>query len=91
MTDKAFPRQAFRPEVTFVVQRPMLLSGKEVTPGTIFDKALVTPRKLRQLYDQRYLRFWEAGDPSIEPPKARPKVVARLSRARASRQPLETA
>jgi hypothetical protein len=59
MTDKAFPRGRFDPEANFVVNRPILISGEEIAPGTTFDKKLVDLRRLRQLYDQRYLRLSE--------------------------------
>ena len=75
MTDKAFPRQDFDRGFVFVVQRAFLLSGKELAPGTIFDKSLVDSRKLKQLYDQRYLRLAEAD----ELPQSKPRSRARLS------------
>lgn len=59
MTDKAFPRERFDPAATYVVNRPILISGEELAPGTTFDKTLVDVRRLRQLYDQRYLRLEE--------------------------------
>lgn len=88
MTEKAFPRQRFDRELTFVVNKPITLSGKTTAPGTIFDKSLVTGRKLQQLFEQRYLRFADVANGPIFPrePSAENRAGVRtraLSRPRA--------
>lgn len=82
MTDKAFPRQDFDGALVYVVQRAITMNGETLVPGQVFDKALVSNRKLRQLYDQRYLRLAEVGDSQPPPTRAvQPRAAknARLS------------
>ncbi len=84
MAEKAFPRDKFDARGEFVIQRPMSWSGRELTPGSLFDKTLVTIRKLRQLYENRYLRIATAED-TPPPPitkharvELRPRVAPRM-------------
>lgn len=57
MTEKAFPRAKFDQRRSYVTLREFRLSGQMIAVGQLFDKALVDTRKLRQLYDARYLRM----------------------------------
>ncbi len=50
-------RDPFDPGKDFVVLRPMTVSGLDVQSGESFNKQLVTTRRLRQLFDQRYLAY----------------------------------
>ena len=45
----------FDRERTFSVNHPFTCGGKKFAAGDIFDKTLVTTRRLRQLYDKRLL------------------------------------
>lgn len=38
---------------TFIVRKNVRVSGHDFVPGEQFDKALVTVRRLRQMYEQR--------------------------------------
>jgi hypothetical protein len=69
MTEKAFLREKFDPEREFVVARRFLFNGITLAPGEVFNKSLVVPRKLRLLYDQRYVRMTAAkpGEPASKP------------------------
>lgn len=56
MTEKAFPRGEFDHTAYYVVNRTFLLSGVAHEAGSLFERHLVPERKLRLLYQQRYLR-----------------------------------
>lgn len=71
---KAFPRPKFDPKQEFVVSKPFTYSGQGLVIGQLFDKTWSTERRLRQLYEQRYLRFLE-GEPVPKEPA--PKKVER--------------
>jgi len=49
------PKPKFDPSRDFVVQRPFVAHGKAMVPNTPFDKSKVDERRLRQLYDQRFV------------------------------------
>ena len=78
MTENAFPRRrTFEGQgICFIVNRPIVISGETIAPGTVFDKTLVSERKLRQLFDQRYLRFAEPED--LPQQRERPRIRPRL-------------
>jgi hypothetical protein len=93
MTDKAFPRNKFDPERDFVVHRHMMLSGEALTPGDDFDKSIVDVRRLRQLYEQRYLRFKEGGDTpreTIYPHAVVPATPPRVARKQKEKSDVTT-
>lgn len=72
MAKGAFARAEFDRNRVFVVAREFTVSGCVLGPGELFNKGLVTDRRLRQLYDQRFLKFGEGSDDSIsfEKPRA---------------------
>ena len=39
----------------FVVRKPMTISGRPLKSGDTFDPTLVSERRLRQLYEQRWI------------------------------------
>ena len=62
----------FDREMDFVVSRPIRFAGRAFVRGEMFDKTLANTRKLRQLYDQRFLI---AVEPAATPaPEAAPAV-----------------
>jgi hypothetical protein len=50
-------RTAFDPGRDFVTKRDLRFNGKDVPAGRRMDKKLVTPRRLRQLFDQRAIAY----------------------------------
>lgn len=48
-------REPFDGDRDFVVVRPMRVGGASLGYGDVVDKLALTPRRLRQLYDQRWL------------------------------------
>lgn len=56
MTGHQF-RSAFDPDQSFVVRKPMRLAGEDLRAGSTFPKHRVTVRRLRQLFDSRYLAY----------------------------------
>ncbi len=50
-------RPPFDPDRNFITSKAMAVSGKRLGPGDPFDKASVTSRRLRQLYEQRTIQF----------------------------------
>jgi hypothetical protein len=48
-------RRGFDERYDFVALRLLRFTDDPVAPGEILDKSRVTPRKLRQLYDARYI------------------------------------
>lgn len=55
-TGRRITRPAFDPDQDFVTVREMTLEGTKLAPDQPFDKSLVTSRRLRQLYDGRYIK-----------------------------------
>jgi len=49
-------REDFDPSMNFFVVKALTIFGKVWQPGQQIDKGLVEPRRLRQLYETRYLR-----------------------------------
>lgn len=78
MVEKARARDKFDGAREFVVMKPFVCSGQDIAAGQRFDKSLVSPRKLRQLYDQRYLRH-----APVEEPKAARNIQRRTLRSAA--------
>lgn len=54
-------RDSFDSNRTFTVTRPVTLSGKKFREHDPFDKAIVSLRRLRLLYEQRVLQMADAG------------------------------
>ncbi len=53
--------EPFDPERNYLVARPILTNGVTIGADQPFDKRLVTTRRLRQLYEQRYLKMAPAS------------------------------
>jgi len=58
--------EQFDRDRNFLVTRSVVVSGKKFGPGDPFDKTLVTTRRLRQLYDHRFLKMGPA-ERNLEP------------------------
>lgn len=69
MTRTGNLREAFDRDRFFVTVKPVTLNGRKFGPGQPFDKTLVTTRRLRQLYDTRYLGMTSAPAQLREPPQ----------------------
>jgi len=67
-------RDTFDRDMDFVATKAFKLSGAPFIPGQNFDKTLVTTRRLRQLYDGRYLRMVEPEGGVIHEVRPRPVV-----------------
>lgn len=52
-------RSTFNPDREFIVRRPLTLGDRALVPGDVFPKTEVALRRLRQLYDQRVIRYPE--------------------------------
>ena len=62
-----YPRfEQFDRDRNFLVTRSVVVSGKKFGPGDQFDKTLVTTRRLRQLYEHRFLKMGPA-ERNLEP------------------------
>jgi hypothetical protein len=66
-------REPFDPTCNFIVVKPLRYAGVVYGPGQPFDKRITDPRRLRQLYDGRYLRQVVAA-----PVERRPRPVIEL-------------
>jgi hypothetical protein len=62
-------RPEFDPAADYITVKPMLLGGDAIAVNSPFDKARVPLRRLRQLYDGRYLRMVEVEKPLEVAPK----------------------
>ena len=71
-----FFREDFDREREFVVTRPHTVNGKHRAVGSEVDKAQYTVRRLRQLYDQRWVDFAPA---KAAPEPLNPIVEAALA------------
>jgi hypothetical protein len=60
-------REPFDPDRQMIVNKPFRWAGAEYTEGTLFPPNITGKRKMRQLYDARYLRH---GPALIEAPAA---------------------
>src|SRR3954468_16858448 len=60
-------REKFDPDRHFVTVKAFSCGGVVYGPGQPFGKGLVSPRRLRQLYDGRYLRHSEFTVPPAPP------------------------
>jgi hypothetical protein len=77
MTEKAPLRKQFSRDHVYVVSRSFVFSGRGMVPGEIFDKTQVNTRRLRLLYEQRYIRIGELSQAPQEPAPA-PRERRRL-------------
>jgi len=71
----------------FVVVRGIPVSGHRFDPGDLFDKTLVTTRLLRQMYEQRILKF-ASEKPRSRVKRYKPKSSKRVERIRLQRRRL---
>ena len=60
-------REAFDADCDFTVVKPLTYGGTVFGPGQPFDKSLVNLRRLRQLYEGRYLAQVEGSASFVEP------------------------
>ncbi len=73
MTEKSFPREKFDPSRNFVVARAFLFSGRAYLAGASFDKTGIADRRLRLLYEQRYLKMADTSSAAkVSEPSAPP-------------------
>lgn len=70
----AMAREQFDRDREFVVARKFIVNGKELPPGCEFDTVLVNTRRLRQLYEQGYLRYNQVAPVALggRPPDTTP-------------------
>lgn len=66
MAKAAFAREPFDRNRAFIVAREFIVSGCVLGPGEPFNKGLVTDRRLKQLYEQRFLKLGEGTDGSSD-------------------------
>lgn len=65
-------RPQFDAACEFVVNKPMKVQGAPLQIGDPFDKTSVNLRRLRQLYDSRWIKYAEASSgPATRPRKHR--------------------
>jgi len=65
----AFPRmQPFNRECEFTVKRQITLAGTVLKFGDTVDKTLLTTRRLRQLYEQRFIVQGDLDRPALIAP-----------------------
>lgn len=65
-------RDPFDRERSFIVSKSLTIFGDKLVPGQVFDKTLVTTRRLRQLYDSRFLAIApdvKSPEPVFDPDK----------------------
>lgn len=81
-------RREFDPARKFVVRKPLSAGGRKFAAGETFDPALVTVRRLRQLFDQHTLVF-EGDTPGkmIRDYRRHPREVLERQRVLASGGP----
>jgi len=70
--EKVYPRAKFDQQNEFVAQRNFEFGAHTISAGQRFDKSLCPPRRLRQLYEARYLRMATAEE--LTPKRSRPRL-----------------
>ncbi len=70
-------RPQFDREQDFYVARPFLAAGRNFAPGELFDKSLVTPRMLRQLYES--VRVLKQQPAAVKPDSKSKRYRAEVS------------
>lgn len=82
MAKTTAPRRIlFDRDLDFVAAKTFTFAGKEFRPGDQFDKSEVNTRRLRQMYDQRFLGVSEAPTSPPPPPPTRNPALRALSAA----------
>lgn len=66
-----YNREQFDPNATFVALRTIVTQSKHFNPGDEFDKKLVNVRRLRQLYEQRWLDMVDTPAPTLDTAKSK--------------------
>lgn len=64
-------REKFDPARDFIVNRSLKCGGRDFVRGSLFDKTIVSTRRLRQLYDRRDVNMLAAAEKprTVTPPK----------------------
>jgi hypothetical protein len=75
-----FFREDFDRRREFVVTREFTFAGQRLLVGQRVNKATFTDRRLRQLYDLRYLQFDTVARPAPVAPSQPSRVVRYRSR-----------
>jgi len=58
----------FDPHANFIASRPLMVSGKQLHRGDVFDNDLVSIRKLQMLWECRHICYdWQFEDKKIKP------------------------
>lgn len=60
-----YGRAPFDPDRTFTATRNLILNGKLIEKGTVFEKTLVNTRRLRQMYEQRMLDMQDEDEAPV--------------------------
>lgn len=74
---RRFFREDFDRDRNFIAKRSFVFAGLGYAPGQAVDKTKLTVRRLRQLYDQRYVEYGPDIMPEVMPPPSQPVVVPR--------------
>jgi hypothetical protein len=77
MARSRFFREDFDRERNFVAKRQFVFGGKAFAPGQLIDKTAFTVRRLRQLYDQRFIEFGPDTIVEVDAAPTAPAVVPR--------------
>jgi hypothetical protein len=65
-------RPTFDRERALIVNKPMKFNGKKFGMGDVFDPSLTTTRRLRQLYEGRWLKHGPYVPKPVEPTPTKP-------------------
>ncbi len=58
-------REPFDRDRNYVLNKSFKFNGKSLVVGSVFDKTTTTTRRLRQLYESRYLNMSPVGTPNV--------------------------
>lgn len=75
-------RQEFDREREFVCARSFVFNARAYVPGQPIDKSRFTVRRLRQLFDNRYLAFAPERSEEPAPPPVPPEQLVERPRTR---------
>ncbi len=83
-------REDFDRERNFEATKGFTFAGKGYVTGQLLDKSSFTVRRLRQLYDQRFIRYSEkaAAPVMVAKPQVAPVARRRLQPAAAAPAPV---
>ena len=84
MARSRFFREDFDRERNFITKRDFMFGGRAYVPGQSVDKSQFTVRRLRQLFDQRYIEF--GPDTIVETPAVVEPVPVVVPRRKLSPQ-----